>query len=390
MAIAPWSNSVNAWSPSWYIYAYYTGWSHFENGHWKSGTKTNVSKLPGGTPWRYPTSYNLDIYNIKKSGKILTLYPNGHTWEGCPFSSTSGVFYALNAEGWAPGNSGHPNYDVNLWNECTTKALQNLNNRKVDLGSNIAEGRQALRMVSTRSIQIFKAMIALKRGQFGRVLRELGMNRRDVLTGRFPANLWLEYQFGWRPLLNDIYDGYQRFSEAVTKDLIVTGKASAKRTHEGQNIWNADMADQYTVAEKCFCRLDAIVNCPELVQANQWGLLNPLEILWEVTPWSFAVDWFVPVGNVLEASTAKAGLTWLSGSVSQTREHHERTYFDPAVHVGGYTILENGEFVIEKLQHKRSPLYDFPTPGLYTRENPFTSTHATTALALWRQLLPLR
>jgi hypothetical protein len=39
----------------------------------------------------------------------------------------------------------------------------------------------------------------------------------------------------------------------------------------------------------------------ELSLQRSLGLVNPLEIAWEVVPYSFVVDWFLPVGSYIAA-----------------------------------------------------------------------------------------
>jgi hypothetical protein len=41
------------------------------------------------------------------------------------------------------------------------------------------------------------------------------------------------------------------------------------------------------------------------------GLINPLSVAWEVVPFSFVIDWFIPVNKWLNSLTADAGLELL-------------------------------------------------------------------------------
>jgi hypothetical protein len=38
----------------------------------------------------------------------------------------------------------------------------------------------------------------------------------------------------------------------------------------------------------------------EMSAARQMGLANPTTIIWERIPWSFVVDWFIPIGTYLD------------------------------------------------------------------------------------------
>jgi len=46
----------------------------------------------------------------------------------------------------------------------------------------------------------------------------------------------------------------------------------------------------------------------------QTGFTNPLNLGWELLPFSFVVDWFVGIGPYLEARSAWDGLTFVDGS----------------------------------------------------------------------------
>jgi len=351
---------------------------------------THIAHLPGGTPWRYPTSYLLDIGHIGMKSPCNTVYPDGSQWTGLPFATTSDAYFATTMNGWFSGNRPDINNPdrSNLWNEAVVRTLDKIGGQSVDMGSNIGEGRQALRMMADPCISVWKAMKAFKRGEFPEVARQLGLNFRRMLSGRIPANLWLAYQFGWKPLLKDAKAAYDSFGTVTKKDLLVSAGHTAHRTQQGTESFNANWKGDYNTHHRAKCRIDAVVNIPELVQANQWNLINPLSVAWELMPWSFAIDWFVPIGNVLEACSAKAGLTFVSGSVTELSEGTEicsGKYFPPTV-----SIRDPGEYMVQKFCMRRTPLYSFPTPLPYTKQNPFTSTHIADALALWRQMPGLR
>lgn len=40
----------------------------------------------------------------------------------------------------------------------------------------------------------------------------------------------------------------------------------------------------------------------------QLGLTNPAEVAWEVVPFSFVIDWFIPVGNFLSSLDSLVGV----------------------------------------------------------------------------------
>lgn len=62
---------------------------------------------------------------------------------------------------------------------------------------------------------------------------------------------------------------------------------------------------------------------PGLRQLNGLGLLNPALLWWELLPYSFVVDWFLPVGDVLTSLTAGIGMDGVVGGLVYENEHVE-------------------------------------------------------------------
>jgi hypothetical protein len=46
------------------------------------------------------------------------------------------------------------------------------------------------------------------------------------------------------------------------------------------------------------------------------GLSDPLSVAWEVVPFSFVLDWFLPIGNYIESFSAERGLKRIALSAS--------------------------------------------------------------------------
>jgi hypothetical protein len=59
----------------------------------------------------------------------------------------------------------------------------------------------------------------------------------------------------------------------------------------------------------CFVRIDALPQNEAIISFVSSGITNPLLIGWELVPFSFVVDWFLPVGGWLESLDALLGYT---------------------------------------------------------------------------------
>lgn len=141
----------------------------------------------------------------------------------------------------------------------------------------------------------------------------------------FASSTWLEYSYAWKPLLGDVYNHAQALAELSIErakvDRVVRARAntqsSAKRLDKG-NIFQTqrESSDKRWVLIKCTYRLQG----GDLNTFSQLGIDNPLEVAWELVPFSFVADWFLPVGNYLKSLTATNGLIFLNGE-KMSRQH---------------------------------------------------------------------
>jgi len=63
---------------------------------------------------------------------------------------------------------------------------------------------------------------------------------------------------------------------------------------------------------------DAYVDNPNLWLANRLGLINPATVIWDLIPWSFVVNMFVNVNQMVSSVTDEVGLNISNRSVTQT------------------------------------------------------------------------
>jgi hypothetical protein len=67
-----------------------------------------------------------------------------------------------------------------------------------------------------------------------------------------------------------------------------------------------------------------IVQTEELSYARNMGLADPRNVLWELTPWSFVVDWFIPIGTYLNQLSV---IPHLKGRAFYTAGYSSRASF---------------------------------------------------------------
>lgn len=126
------------------------------------------------------------------------------------------------------------------------------------------------------------------------------------------------------------------------------------------------------------------VRSSELHSLTQIGLTDPLQVAWALVPFSFVLDWFLPIGSVLEGLGATKGLDFVSGTATTAVKFRGTalTQLNPSSIKNQIGWFET-DVAIEGMERK--VLTSFPSPMLYYK-SPFSTSHGLNALALFRQL----
>lgn len=309
------------------------------------------------------------------------------------FSSTSGqeVRYRtyLSTGAPYPATLGDPVEWAGIRNNnasmCLTKALNKLRDGRVQNGSDIGEAKKTADMIARDMAQVLAAYKAARAGAWNRIPGILGMRWRDVITGRAFADRWLEYQYGWKPLIGSVYDNV-----GILSDLMKKKDSTFKVSHTGQIQYSTESAGtslvKWDCGSKCTVAFIARPSDHLIASLDQQGLLNPLSIAWELTPFSFVVDWFLPVGEMLNGLTSTLGLEFVTGFRNLTNARKRTATWNPAALGPTETLQSPGNYQIELFDFNRYAFSGFPLPEMYLKYSPFTSTRITSALALLSQL----
>lgn len=211
-----------------------------------------------------------------------------------------------------------PEYDSNMDNSTIARAYEKFKGQVYDqaqLGVDFAEYRQSLDMIKRSASTLLKFTHELKRANLPGAARALGMfivpPRSDVRKSW--ANNFLEYHFGWSPLLGDIHDALKVLNDPVKNFTSARGRASSWKQFSVSSqlptsaVWSSDKRFSFYSCQQGG-HVTAITN-RGLHTLDQFGVLNPLSVAWELVPFSFVVDWFANVGQVLASFSDFAGMT---------------------------------------------------------------------------------
>lgn len=340
----------------------------------KSGAKAKRD----ATGWRNPTGYSLRHYSHHKVNGVLE-YMHGTTR-----IKRTGTFG--DSPSVTPPN---PTFPVGLRQRAEVGALLKLKDQKIDLGVAWGERAATAEMLADVASRVAKAYRAARKGNFRKAASELNCNWRKSTSN------WLELQYGWKPLLSDVYNATDALSSRTDpKDWRVTVKGVARDSSEsyfqdppsGQGFAHRGFVHE-SVFQGCFVRLDYFPDNPFLIALTSLGLTNPLAIAWELTRLSFVVDWALPIGDWLSSLDASLGYTFVSGSRSEltrsTRSWDGNPYLGQYPY--GKTIRADtkgfGKYVaLDRVVYPSSPLPRPPVP-----KNPVGLKHMADGLSLLAQ-----
>lgn len=138
---------------------------------------------------------------------------------------------------------------------------------------------------------------------------------------RFLSEQYLEYAFGLVPLISDCEDAYRALTEVKPKAKYIAAKGSASESnavYSGSQLGNGPIGTYATRHDIARCEITYRgVYQAELVGGHP-GLqpfgINPVEFIptaWNLAPWSFLADYFLNIGDILEAASyGRTGLSW--------------------------------------------------------------------------------
>ena len=353
--------------------------------------------IRGGKRWSPCRSYERSAYKAWWTGTSTTVYNgtaaarkgNIRVWQGIAapvsiWSPTQRLPFGVSTTSALVSGQGVGTINALGRNRAATQLLKKAGQRKVNYGEALGESRQTLSMIARTSITVIRAFLAVRKGRFGEAARLLGVRR--VPNSRSAAEAWLSYQYGWAPLLSDIYDSSKLLKSGLTSGPQLFSVSSfwdesAELADKDPNFDNAVVTSSVKVGGKLWYR----ISDQSLSNLNQLGLINPLEVAWALVPWSFVIDWFIPVGSMLEAWSARMGLTFHDGYFGCRVSSKVRKSGCKKTHTSYSLVSSDVEACVDVESYKREPMSSLPWPGLYYK-SPFSSTHVVNALALLRTL----
>ena len=204
--------------------------------------------------------------------------------------------------------------DPNLAQEVLRTTLSKMTEGSVQFNAFLIQGKDTLRLVDRLARGMAGGLDVFMTNEWSkpRHWKEFLATATNDAISNFSAK-YLEYLYGWKPLADDVsnafqlmFEGYtgpeqKRFRMAVkgyagVKD-VLTLKKSASMYYTPQWEWE----QQLSVRRKV--KLKLMYYFPS--QAGEMlPTMTPFGTAWELAPWSFVIDWFIPIGDWIGAMEA--------------------------------------------------------------------------------------
>lgn len=346
------------------------------------------------------TAKQISSTNSPRINGKLQLRPNAMTaleedW-GNPFFVVNETYNVLDRDiryrtpvqplSWAPTLSqiGLPlSGDDPAFSQAQTRLYSALSNTKINMAQIVAERQQLTNLVATTASRLAHLYRALRRGR-----NPFRGNRRS--PPKQAANLWLEYAYAWSPTLGDIWTLAQLKDHAPPplhvkgygRSHLIVDRSSDVRDGGINQPATVTVLNSHT--RRTTCTAEAWINIPVngLKFAQEMGLTNPALLVWELLPYSFVVDWFLPIGNWLESQQALYGVVVDKASV--TRKSTDVINMNVGFsNPDGYPwVTSSGAgkgFVKFTVKNRSLGMPAYPPLVL---KNPLSISHATSAISL--------
>ena len=229
-----------------------------------------------------------------------------------------------------------PNDELKLLGRLSEK----VRGHNFDLGNMIGEGRETLGSVlgtmgaianavkSVRAGNVQGAIKALANAPAGKLGRpgQTTLHKGKRLDTRDLADNWLGLEYAWKPLLSDVFESAKAFEALTSGPRTKTYRVKLKRSIEGNMSASPGL---YTCpgSRRVTAYLKFVVE-EDIDGPRSLGLSDPLGVAWEVMPYSFIADWFLPIGDYLDALSL---IPFLKGRWVRSLKDISESHFGEAI-----------------------------------------------------------
>lgn len=298
------------------------------------------------------------------------------------------------------------------------KALSRLNERvrgSLDLSVDIAEHKSTARMFNLfdTAESVVRSLVEIKRGRVpSRVSKALGRDGHRFVTSQQTAyrNLlasgsdvasqaYLQAKLGWTPLMGSIGGIADELLEPGFLSQFTRIRARARESNSinsvgvvGHPLSHSSFPNglryELSGTREYICDICLTIDVSRTSKLARWSSLNPVSTLYELTPYSFVVDYFYDLGSYIRGieTSLLYDAAFQSGYVSIGRFVRAQGRAFP-IQGSGYTTVSGAlDGFVKRGAFTRSLLTRYPLPRPPSFSADLRSSQCFTIAALARQL----
>lgn len=301
--------------------------------------------------FNYPSSYRMwdfvtpDFYKIMKSGGIVnnpmyrvsmkkTVIPFAFTATGRNGSTTYSMVKSFEHAVDAPNYSLFSSIDEvdayldsftynNYRNFAITAAWANVDESEIQALASLGEMPETVEWIVSILVRAKKLFLAWKDKKALLYLkRSLSRHPGDTIS-----NFWLEFRYAVRPLVFEMVQAMNALRAKINRAIRHTARGFSRLDDVSSESSTSVDYHQAQCSVRSITASSANFRAGVLYQVMDnlndimavWGLNQPLQTIWELTPFSFIVDWFLGIGNLISSWSIS---TQLSPQASWITEEH--------------------------------------------------------------------
>lgn len=309
--------------------------------HTDCGTVVNQSMTDVVTPnYKERIAHGEIINNPMTSHKNTLVYPGAQSFSykisdtrdngDIAWYRVSGnkvpTLYGLNTV--IPGTAEISAMKTSVIDQAVTSAHANIDTSSMLALASAGEARKTVRSIASILSRVYSIFKSLRKLDMRRLKKEI--SRREL------EDRYMEARYALRPLMYDV-NGLVEGLQAQPDSTRRTFRGFASDTISGSSVLDTaqtqfhsikmvvDNKWSYTVSARAGVLCDV-----QTSNITIWGLDKIPETIWELTPFSFIIDWFVNVGDTIGALTPNAGVKQRASWVTVKEEYSDcNSYHSP-------------------------------------------------------------
>lgn len=335
---------------------------------------------------------------------------NGTSWVDPRVSYLSGLNQAVLLD-WSVS----PNLVSSAWNDLG----QSIKGTSFNTGLFLSQLPMAVNQVAGSALAVIAGLSSLRRGDLSGAIRSFvrasgivsltqalkrprppqfargNLSRfgptaamRTALKKGDISGTWLAMQYGVLPTIADIYELCEFIEDYhAARHTVVKKRKAVKRSFTVKKWRSATNFGSFAVEQLLSCSLRA--SFVERPPSQRWaGQFDPFVVAWELVPFSFVFDWFMPIGTFLENTAIFRGMDVdITRTLIRSSTAIGSNLGDTGISGGtgrvwtGGSVYEN-KFEIERKAHV--PII-VPLPAINNWSKAFSLGHMKNAGALFHQ-----